>query len=92
MGRSFLEHLLFDLMVQELILWMTSEEIDNLQLFWMYGFNPFAPSNRQSSLAAAYKSHEKEMKRAYRERIRVVKHGSFCMPLYFRFDVCVLPV
>ena len=40
-------------------------------------FNPFAPSNRQSSLAAAYKSHEKEKKRAYRERIGVVEHGSF---------------
>ena len=40
-------------------------------------FNPFAPSNRQSSLAAAYKSHEKEKKRAYRERIGEVEHGSF---------------
>ena len=47
---------------------MTSEEIDNVQLYWMYGFNPFAPSNRQFSLAAAYKSHEKEKKRAYREK------------------------
>ena len=45
-------------------------------------FNPFAPSNRQSSLAAAYKSHEKEKKRAYRERIREVEYGSFS-PLIF---------
>ena len=48
MGRSFLEHLLFDLMVQEfsdILLWMTSGEMCFSVLMY-----PFAPSNIDNPL------------------------------------------
>ena len=40
-------------------------------------FNPFAPSNCSSSLAACYTKHEKAKKRAYEQRIREVEHSTF---------------
>ncbi len=45
-------------------------------------FNPFAPSNRQSSIAATYRNHENLKKRHYEQRIREVEHSSFT-PLVF---------
>ena len=45
-------------------------------------FNPYATSNRQSSLSSTYRSHEKEKKRLYLQRIRDVEHSSFS-PLVF---------
>ncbi len=40
-------------------------------------FNPFAPSNRHSSLSASYRPHENLKKRHYEQRIREVEHSSF---------------
>ena len=45
-------------------------------------FNPFAPSNRHSSLSASYRHHENLKKRDYEQRIREVEHSSFT-PLVF---------
>ena len=45
-------------------------------------FNPFAPSNRHSSLSASYRHHENLKKRHYEQRIREVEHSSFT-PLVF---------
>ena len=44
--------------------------------------NPYAASNRRQSQAAMYRSHEREKKRAYEQRIREVEHSSFT-PLVF---------
>ena len=40
-------------------------------------FNPYAASNKCSSLSATYKKHENIKRRAYGQRIRDVKHASF---------------
>ena len=40
-------------------------------------FNPFASSNRATSLAASYRRHEQEKRRKYEERAREVEHASF---------------
>ena len=40
-------------------------------------FNPLAPSNRQQSLAATYRKHERAKIRAYEQRVREVEHSSF---------------
>ena len=40
-------------------------------------FNPYAPSNRHSSLAATYRQHETVKKRLYEQRVREVEHTSF---------------
>ena len=45
-------------------------------------FNPFAPSNRQTSISATYRSHERVKKRQYCERICEIEHGTFS-PLVF---------
>ena len=45
-------------------------------------FNPYAPSNKSSSLVSIYKKHEREKKRAYGQRVREVEHASFS-PLVF---------
>ena len=45
-------------------------------------FNPFAPSNRHSSIAATYRQHERVKKRQYEQRIREIEHSS-CTPLVF---------
>ncbi len=39
----------------------------------------FNPSNRQQSLPATYKKHEREKIRAYEQRVREVEHGSFTL-------------
>ena len=40
-------------------------------------FNPYAPSNRQSSLSSCYRKQESLKKRAYEQRVREVEHASF---------------
>ena len=45
-------------------------------------FNPYAPSNRTSTLQACYRTHENIKKRAYDQRIREVEHRTFS-PLVF---------
>ena len=45
-------------------------------------FNPFAPSNTNSTPESVYKRHENEKRRNYEERVREVEHGSFT-PLVF---------
>jgi len=40
-------------------------------------FNSLAPSNRSTTLSAAYRKHEQEKRRAYEERVREVEHGCF---------------
>ena len=45
-------------------------------------FNPHAPSNKNLTLSACYRKHEREKKRAYDQRIREVEHSSFS-PLVF---------
>ena len=45
-------------------------------------FNPFAPSNRKSSLSSVYRSHEREKRRAYCQRVTEVELGTFT-PLVF---------
>ena len=45
-------------------------------------FNPHAPSNKNQTLSACYRKHEKEKKRVYEQRIREVEHSSFT-PLVF---------
>ena len=40
-------------------------------------FNPYAPSNRTSSLPACYHHHEQEKRRRYDRRIREVERSSF---------------
>ena len=43
-------------------------------------FNPHAPSNRQQILTSTNRTHEQAKVRAYEQRIREVKHGSFTPP------------
>ena len=45
-------------------------------------FNPFAPTNRKSSLAMVYRSQEREKRRSYSQRVAEVELGSFT-PLVF---------
>ena len=40
-------------------------------------FNPFAPSNSQTSLDKCFLKHEKEKKRAYEQCVREIEHASF---------------
>ena len=40
-------------------------------------FNPHAPSNRNMTLSACYRKHEREKKQAYEQRIREVEHSCF---------------
>ena len=44
--------------------------------------NAFAESNQSTSLAATFRKHEGEKRRAYEERVREVERGSFT-PLVF---------
>ena len=45
-------------------------------------FNPFAASNKNNTLAATYRRHEREKKRAYGQRVREIESASFS-PLVF---------
>ena len=45
-------------------------------------FNPLAASNRQSSISTCFKSHDREKRRTYEQRVREVERGSFT-PLVF---------
>ena len=45
-------------------------------------FNPFAQSNRNSSLDSVYRRHERQKQRQYEERVVNVEHASFT-PLVF---------
>ena len=40
-------------------------------------FNPLAPSNSQSTLAACYRKHERAKKRSYEQRVRDTEHATF---------------
>ena len=40
-------------------------------------FNPYAMSNRQTSLAACYRKQEAIKKHAYKQRVREIEHSSF---------------
>ena len=53
-----------------------------MHIFRYTGFNPLVPSNRRLSLPQCFRSHEREKRRVYDQRVREVKHGSF-MPLVF---------
>ena len=53
-----------------------------VNMFDVRVFNPYAPSNKCSSLVSTYKKHEREKKRAYGQRVREVEHASFS-PLVF---------
>ena len=45
-------------------------------------FNPLAASNRHSSISTCFKSHDREKRRTYEQRVREVERGSFT-PLVF---------
>ncbi len=45
-------------------------------------FNPFAQSNRNTSLTSVYRRHERQKQRQYEERVRNIEHASFT-PLVF---------
>ena len=40
-------------------------------------FNPYAPSNRQTTIDKCFRKHEMEKKRAYEQRVREIEHASF---------------
>ena len=40
-------------------------------------FNPYAPSNRQTTTDKCFRKHEMEKKRAYEQRVREIEHASF---------------
>ena len=40
-------------------------------------FNPYAPSNRNTTIEKTYRKHEMEKKRAYAQRVREIEHSSF---------------
>ena len=40
-------------------------------------FNPHAPTNRHTQLSSCYRKHEREKKRAYKQRVREVEHATF---------------
>ena len=45
-------------------------------------FNPHAPANSTSTISACYRKHESAKRRAYKQRIIEVEHGTFT-PLVF---------
>ena len=45
-------------------------------------FNPLAATNRQTHLSACFRSHDREKRRMYEQRVREVERGSFT-PLVF---------
>ena len=40
-------------------------------------FNPFAASNRSTSVPSCYQRHEREKRRCYEERVREIEHATF---------------
>ena len=42
-----------------------------------------AASNRQTSISSCFRSHDREKRRTYEQRVREVERGSFT-PLYFQ--------
>ena len=47
-------------------------------------FNPYAPSNRQTTIDKCFRKHEMEKKRAYEQRVREIEHA---LPLLFSLQV-----
>ena len=45
-------------------------------------FNPLATSNRQTTISTCFRSHDREKRRVYEQRVREVERGSFT-PLVF---------
>ena len=39
--------------------------------------NPYAPSNRNTTIKKCFGKHEMEKKRAYSQRVREIEHASF---------------
>ena len=54
--------------------WGTSKE---RAFFDIRVFNPYAPTNRQTTIVSTYKMHEEEKKRQYGQCIREVEHSTF---------------
>ena len=50
--------------------------------FDVHVFNPLAATNRQTHLSACFRSHDREKRRMYEQRVREVERGSFT-PLVF---------
>ena len=50
--------------------------------FYLRVFNPCAPACQSTQMAACYRRHEGEKRRAYKQRVREVEQGSFT-PLVF---------
>ncbi len=48
-------------------------------------------SNQKRSMSATYRSHEKEKKRQYEQRVREIEHSSFC-PLVFSLTGGLAPI
>ena len=44
-------------------------------------FNPYAPSNRQTTIDKCFRKHEMEKKRAYEQRVREIEYASFSCSL-----------
>ncbi len=40
-------------------------------------FNPYTPSNSNTTITSCYKKHENQKRRAYDQRIREVEHATF---------------
>ena len=40
-------------------------------------FNPYAPSNKNTTIEKCFRKHEMEKKRAYAQRVREIEHSSF---------------
>ena len=51
--------------------------------FDVHVFNSFTASNRSTTLAATFRRHEAEKRRAYEKRICEVEHGSFTPLVFF---------
>ena len=50
--------------------------------FDVRGFNPLASTNRCNSLASCFRSHDREKRRTYEQRVREIERASFT-PLVF---------
>ena len=63
--------------------WCISWGIHHQQAYFdVRVFNPLATSNRQSAISTCFRSHDREKRRVYEQRVRDVERGSFT-PLVF---------
>ena len=73
--------------VRMALVWMSllrtsGDATDKMHSSMFRVFNPYASSHRGTSLAQCYRRNVQEKKRAYKERVREIEHGSFS-PLVF---------